>query len=283
MPLLTLAALTLGELTRRRLVLAVFLLTVCAIGATGWGFSRLHLMQCGGRPCGEVQVRLVTSQMVILVTFMFSFVLAIGSAFIAAPAIAADVESGVLLSLLPRPIRRSDIVLGRWLGLTFLVAGYTLVAAGVELMVVWRVTDYAPPHPIRAILCVGGEGIVLLTLALFLSTRLSPITGGVIAVVAFGLAWFGGIAGAIGSAFDYPALVHVGTVMNLILPTDSLWHSAMYNLEPQSVVLLGRSTGMNGNPFFAGAPSPTSLTVWSVAWVLALLVLAVRSFERRDL
>jgi hypothetical protein len=43
---------------------------------------------------------------------------------------------------------------------------------------------------------------VLLTLAIVLSTRISSVAGGAVAVVAFGLAWMAGVLGGIGSAFD---------------------------------------------------------------------------------
>ena len=54
--------------------------------------------------------------------FMFSFVLALGAAFVGAPSIHNDVESGVMLAILPRPVRRSEVVLGKWLGLALLIA-----------------------------------------------------------------------------------------------------------------------------------------------------------------
>ena len=68
------------------------------------------------------------SQILVLVAFMFSFVLAMTAAFLGAPAIAADVESGVAHAMLARPIRRADLVVGRWLGLAVVVVAY---AAGV--------------------------------------------------------------------------------------------------------------------------------------------------------
>src|SRR5262249_38138567 len=79
---------------------------------------------------------------------------------------------------------------------------------------------------------VIGEGIVLMTLALLASTRLAPITGAIIAVVMFGVAWMGGIAAAVGVAFDNVVLANIGVVVGLLLPTDALWRNALYNLEP---------------------------------------------------
>ena len=64
------------------------------------------------------------SQVLILIAFMFSFVLAMSAAFLAAPAIASDVETGTVHAMLARPLRRGELVVGRWLGLSIVVALY---------------------------------------------------------------------------------------------------------------------------------------------------------------
>ena len=111
-PILTFARLTIWEAARRRLLIALVLLTLAIIVATSFGFSRLWTITNGGVPIGEVEVRLIASQLLVVVTFMFSFVLALSSVMVAAPSISGDVESGLVLSLLARPVRRFDVTLG---------------------------------------------------------------------------------------------------------------------------------------------------------------------------
>ena len=77
-----------------------------------------------GTPLPPDQVALLTSQLLIVVTFMYSGVLALSAAVVAGPLISTEVESGLLLSILARPVRRSEIVIGKWLGLATLVAIY---------------------------------------------------------------------------------------------------------------------------------------------------------------
>ena len=59
----------------------------------------------------------------------------------------------------------------------------------------------SPPDPILPIAFLAGQALVLLSLTVLLSTRLPPIAGGAIAVVAYGLAWMAGVLGKIGLAF----------------------------------------------------------------------------------
>jgi len=278
---LTIARLTILEASRRKLLLALAVLTVVVIVLTSWGFSRLPTVK-GVTPA---EVRGAASQLTILVAFMFSGVLALGSTLVAAPSIASDIESGIALAILPRPIRRSELLMGKWLGLALLVTLYAALSGVLEMIGIWLATNYLPPNPAAALAFVAAEGIVLMSLALLLSTRLSPMTGGVIALVFFFVAWIGGIALAIGQVFANDTIINIGVGSRLLIPTDGLWHGAIFYLEPSDFLALARAAGRAraGNPFFADQPLPLTYLAWVVAWLVGLLALANWSFARRDL
>jgi ABC-type transport system involved in multi-copper enzyme maturation permease subunit len=281
MRVLTIARLTILEASRRKLLLALGVLTVVVIVLTSWGFSRLPTMN-GVTPA---EVRLAASQLTILVAFMFSGVLALGSTLVAAPSISSDIESGIALAILPRPIRRSEVLMGKWLGLAGLVTLYAVGSGLLELLGIWLATGYLPPNPVATIAFVATEGIVLMSLALLLSTRLAPMTGGVIALVLFFVAWIGGIALAIGTAFGNDTIINIGVGSRLLIPTDGLWHGAIFYLEPSDILAAARAAGRAraGNPFFADQPLPVTYIAWVVLWLAAVLGLANWSFARRDL
>jgi ABC-type transport system involved in multi-copper enzyme maturation permease subunit len=273
-----------SEAARRKLLLALVVLTILVITLTVWGVSRVDDLRSAGQPLSEAQKKTIVSQLLILVMFMFSWVLSLAAVFIAAPAISGELESGVALAVLARPISRAEYVAGKWLGLVALVLGYGVAAAGVELVAVQAVSGYQPPHPIEFIGFVLAEGIVILTFALMLSTRLAGMVGGVIAAILFGIAWMGGIVGGVGAAFNNATVTHVGTATKLILPTDGLWRGAVWSLEP-SVVIAAQSQlgpGAAANPFFAAEPPPAAYVVWALAWIAAMLALAVWSFRSRE-
>jgi len=155
----------------------------------------------------------------------------------------------------------------------------------VELLGIWLGTSYLPPNPVAALAFVAAEGIVLMTLALLLSTRMAPMTGGVIALVLFFVGWIGGIALAIGQVFDNSTIKNIGVGSRLVIPTDGLWHGAIFYLEPADILSAARAAGRAraGNPFFADAPLSIAYILWVVAWILVVLVAANWSFARRDL
>lgn len=285
--ILRLAALTLREAVRRRLAWALLGLTLRLVAVTGWGFDRfVGLARADG--VSDAQVRLAVSQLLIMVAFMFSSVLAMIAVVFGAPAIAGDVESGVALALLARPLRRSELVLGKWLGLIVIVAIYATVAGAAEIAACAWVTGWIPPQPLEAIAFLVGEGAVLLTLSLALSTRLSMITGGAISVVLFGIAWVLGLLGRFAALFGVESLQQIAAVSQRLLPSDTFWIGATASLEPAAgqmaqggiagTVVVGRF-----GPFsVAGPPAPGELG-WAIAWIGLVLLLAIPLFERREI
>jgi ABC-type transport system involved in multi-copper enzyme maturation permease subunit len=285
-PFLVIARLTIQEASRRRLLLALLILTLVVVGFSAWGFNKITTLQrSDGTPLPPDQVALLTSQLLIVVTFMFSGVLALSAAVVAGPLISSEVESGLLLSMLARPVRRSDVVIGKWLGLAALVAIYAAGAGSMELGAVDWATGYLPPHPVELLIFVGAEGLVLLSVGLMLSTRLSGITAGVIALAAWLMAWIAGVVGDIGTGLQNPALENVGVVSHLILPSDGLWRGAIYAMEPDTLIAAMRALGTAGraNPFAATDPPPTEFLVWVVVWFGLVLGISILSFRRREI
>jgi ABC-type transport system involved in multi-copper enzyme maturation permease subunit len=286
--LFTIAALTLREVVRRRLAAAIGLLTLISVGLTTWGFYKLTtLTDPAGHPIPRAVLMLTLSFLVIFIAYGFSVILAVGASLLAAPAIAGDIESGIALAMLPRPLRRSDLLLGKWLGMTALAIGYTALVVAIELLLIKWVTGYVPPHPVGATVFLAAEAVVMLSFTMLFSTRFSAITAGAIALVLFGLAWISGFVGMIGAQFNNRSITDVTTAISLVLPTDGMWRSAVYNLEPAAVIAAAHTNfgeAVRGaGPFTEAEPPPPAYLVWTGCWIVGVLGLAVWSFNRRDL
>ncbi len=285
-PVIVIARLTVQEASRRRLLLALVILTLIVVGFSAWGFHKITTVnRSDGTPLPPEQVALITSQLLIVVTFMYSGVLALSAAVVAGPLISSEVETGLLLSMLARPLRRSEVVIGKWLGLGVLVAIYAAGSAFLEIAAVDWATGYVPPHPVQLVVFVGAEGLTLLSLGLLLSTRLSGITGGVIALVAWLMAWIGGVVGDIGLSLQNQAVENVGVISHLVLPSDGLWRGAIYAMEPDAFLATLRAAGTvaRANPFSAVDPPPASYLLWVVMWFGLMLLLSIWSFRTREI
>jgi ABC-type transport system involved in multi-copper enzyme maturation permease subunit len=272
-------ALTIHESSRRRVLMALVAMTVLLLGLSAFGFSRLDA-EFSGLTSGET--RLVASIVLNLVMFGLSLIAALGTAFLAGPTLAGEIESGMALSVLARPVRRSAVLVGKWLGLVAFGSGFVVLAGFTQFLIVWATVGYWPPQPVTGLALLAGQTVVLLTLGLLLSTVISPMASGIVAVGLFGATWIAGIVGTIGEVLGNDGVARVGTVSRMVLPTDGLWRGAMHAFQHPTVLSV---YGVDEGPHpFLGESALTSTYVgWVVLWVALVLGLAGMAFQRRDL
>jgi ABC-type transport system involved in multi-copper enzyme maturation permease subunit len=276
------AALTLREASRRRVLLALAVLTVVLLGLSGWGFSRLAA-ESGASTLTSGEARLTASILLNLVMFGFSLIAALGTAFLAGPTLSGETESGIALAVLARPIRRSAFLLGKWLGLVVFGSGFVVLAGLAQCLVVWATVGYWPPQPAAALALLAAQTVVLLTLAVLLSTAVSPMASGVVAVGLFGTTWVAGVVGGLGASLGNDAVGRVGTVSRMLLPTDGLWRGAMHAFQDTSALALFGGEEGEAFPFLSAAPLTATYLAWAGVWVAMVWGLAAASFVRKDL
>lgn len=278
---LTIAGLTLREALRRRVVWALLILTVVLLGLSAWGFSKLIGLNTDLGTMTSGEARLVASLLINLIMFGFSLIAAIGTAFLAGPTLAGEVESGQALAVLARPVRRSAVLFGKWLGLITFGCGYVVLAGLAQLLVVRVVVGYWPPDPVAGLALLAAETITLLTLALLLSSVVSTMASGIIAVGLFGATWVAGVVGGVGHALGNAGVERVGTVSRILLPTDGLWHGAMNAFQdPSALLQMGNNQG--GFPFLSESALTPAYLAWAAVWIAVIWGLTALSFQRRD-
>jgi fumarate reductase subunit C len=78
---------------------------------------------------------------------------------------------------------------------------------------------------------------------------------------------------------------NITTVINLIMPTDALWHATSFYLLPPAAIFasMGQSTSGLDTPFTSAEPVAWTLIVWVVLYCIALPVAATVRFQHRDL
>jgi ABC-type transport system involved in multi-copper enzyme maturation permease subunit len=282
---LVIARLTLQEAASRKLIRVLVILVLVAAGLTAWGLNALvDSARAEGVP--EAAIQVVGAWPVLVITaFMFSFILAMTAGFLAAPAVAGDIESGIAQAMLARPIRRADVIVGRWLGLAVVIAGYAIVSGLLEIAVVTAIAGLGPPDPFVAVGFLAFEALLMLTLALLLSTRLSAVAAGAVTVVAFGLTWMAGVIGSVARALDADAVAATLELSRAILPVDALWQGVRWGLQPPIAMIIASGEFgpvLEANPFYAPGPPSLPAVVGAVVWVAVVLGLAIVSFDRRE-
>jgi Cu-processing system permease protein len=288
---LQIARFTLQEAVSRRLILAGVLISLGYIGLFALGFHFAYDKSLETTTSAEARLSLgvafatLTLFGVYVVNYLASFL----ALFLSVAAVSGEIDSGTLHAVLARPLRRSEFVIGRWLGYAVMIAAYILAMTGLVLLVARLIAGYEVPDPVPALLLMLLEGVLLLTLSLFGSTLMPTLANGIVVFTLLGLAWLAGIIEFVGrllasapNSTGSDTMLNIGTAVSLLLPSDALWRGASYYLEsPSLLAVLGAARG--GIPFFSATPPAMPLVVWSVAYVVVVLSGAVLAFHKRDL
>ncbi len=193
--------------------------------------------------------------------------------------LSGEIATGTVHTLVSKPVRRWEIVLGKALGFALMLSLYLLfMVGGVALVVYTLGGGYVPPNLPLAFGLVWLNGVLMLSLSLMGGARLSTLANGVVVFGLFGVAFVGGWIEQIGAVLGNRTAVDIGILSSLLLPGDALWRLAAAQVQsPLSGSLMG------GSPFSAvSVPSP-AMVMYAVAYAVVMLALAVRAFDQRDL
>jgi Cu-processing system permease protein len=195
--------------------------------------------------------------------------------------LAGEINSGTLQAVAVKPLRRREIVLGKWLGFVILLGLCTVLMIGGVLLVTWLTAGYVPPNPTSGPILMFLEALVFLSVSLLGGTRLSTLANGVLGFGLFGLAFIGAFVSQIGGIMEQlgntgaETAIQIGKVASLIMPSEVLWRRALSDM----------AEGMNPikmMTFGASVPDP-GVVGYALFYAAVLLLLAVVSFQRRDL
>ena len=284
---LTIARFTIHEAVSRKLVLAALVLSAVFLALFALGFAMLYGMiaeEVAQRPAVSDDQELVFAPSILTVLGLYAvhFLSSFLALFLTVNAISGEIDSGTLHAVLARPIRRVEFIVGRWLAYAGMIGAYVGGMAGLIFMIAYAVAGYQPVDaPCTLALMVLGS-VLLLSISLFGSSVLSTLANGVVSFTLFGLAWLGGIVEFIGVLVSNAAMVNLGIVVSLLVPSDGVWKAASYYAQsPVFVVLISAQPA--GMPFFGTAPPTVPFLVWAAVYPLVFLLLAVRAFSSRDL
>ncbi|MGH7759708.1 MAG: hypothetical protein ACREN7_10385 [Candidatus Dormibacteria bacterium] len=98
----------------------------------------------------------------------------------------------------------------------------------------------------------------------------------------------GGIAGAFGQFFHNSAITALGVATYVLIPTDGLWHAAIWAAEPPTLARAESggfdiAFGSGSGPAFISSSGPSvAYLAWVGVWLAALLILGSLSFQTRE-
>lgn len=278
----TMTALTIREAQRRRILWVGLFAAVAFLVIFGLGYHYVLIeieAEMGGTVDGSGldPTRAFSTFLVIAGLYVVHFLGIALAALLSAGTLSGEVESHTIETLLTKPVRRWQVVLGKWAGFVIIILVYmTVMMAGILLIARLR-SGLVLSNVLSGLALVFLSALTMLSVTMLGGTRLSTLANGAVAFTLFGLAFLGGWIEQIGAVLRNEVAVDIGIVSSLLNPADALWRRS---------ILFWRSgdTGLNlPGPFIVlSEPSPL-MTQYAIFYTVILLVLALWSFSRRDL
>jgi ABC-2 type transport system permease protein len=275
---------TLRECGRRRVFIVVPVATVgfLALYALGAHYAFRSTEGEIGTPVGLVDARALTGATLVGLSMFVSLFL--GSAlgiFLSFSAVRGDAEQGLLQPLVVRPVARTGLLLGRFLGASILCAGYVVFLYAASVVITGTIGGWWPSPVALPGLSLAAGVVVVIALTLLGSVFLSALPNGIAMFMVYGAGLMAGLLGQLGDVLSSPTLETTGEVASWILPFEALYQAGLYSLTSSAtgltrvIVQLGPLGGAQA----AGWP----LAVWAIAYVAAVGGGALLAFSRRDL
>jgi len=276
--LLTIARLTLHEAVRRRILVAAALCGVAFLILFGIAFHFIVLDQPERNLAEILQRRAIIAAFTLVGLYATNFLTVMTAVLLPVDTLSGEIASGVMQTIASKPIRRSSIVLGKWLGFAMLILGYLVLLAGGVLTIAKLRAGVLPPNLHIGLPLMMLEALLLLTVSIAGGTRFSTVTNGVLAFGLYGLAFLGGWVEQIATFTNNPTVSTIGTVASLIMPSESMWQLAAYNMQPP----IARAIGAGPFSMFGVVPTP-AMVMWAAGYILVLMAIALRYFSKRPL
>ena len=272
--------LTFLESVRRRIAIAAFILGLAFLILYGIGFH----YTCKSFPSknGPREMLIKNQVFNFLSTaglYAVNFLTLAMGALIASDTLAGEIASGTIQTIVSKPLRRSEIVWGKWLGFAVLLAIYLFFMAGGVMGIVYLRSGYQMRHIFAGAGLIYLESLLIMTISLACSSTFSTLATGGTVFGLYGLGFIGGWVEQIGATLKNQIAVNIGIFSSLIIPSEALWKRAAYELASPVV----RSLGIAAGPFGAvSVPNPLMI-VYACLYLIAMLAIAIRQFSRRDL
>lgn len=280
MPILVIAKITLQEGIRKKAVLGGVLLAAAFLALYGLGMyfvmRDLNVPESFVNP--DVFRDAVSGQLLAAALNVAGMLTALVAIFTSAGAIATEVEQNTFHAIIPKPLMRWQVLVGKCCGLGAMSAAFAIVTTVALLLLTWIFAGFFSWSGLQSALLLGLLGVLLSCVTVCASSLLSTLTAGVTVIMLYGLAMVGGMVEQLGMLLDNQVMQNIGIISSLLLPSDALWRMAAQRLNVQELAILA-----GGGPF-VGSSQPTAIMfIWALVYITLAVLIGARAFARKDL
>ncbi|HEX8726333.1 MAG TPA: ABC transporter permease [Gemmatimonadaceae bacterium] len=267
---------TLREAVRRKILWTALIAGALLLGVFAVAM-RLQVQEFQGRAMSPFVRYQVEAGMLMIGLYTCDLLAVVLTILTSIDTIAGEIGSGTIHAIATKPIARWQILVGKFLGFLAMVVAYVAVTFAATIWVAHATTGVLPEHPVRGFALIVFECAVALALTFMFGTWFSTLTNGVLVLGLQGVAFMGGWLEQVSGFSQSVHIVTLGVASSLLMPGESLWRRAAYEMQTQLAGSLSFSP-------FANVSIPSLLAVgYAGVYFAVALGVAIWHFQRRDL
>lgn len=277
------ARLTFREAIRRRIVLTGLILGLIFLVIFSIGFHMIYsaiLIEAndgGANAMSRVWQAEAANFLLMAGLYAVAFLSVAMGALLSADTLAGEISSGTIQTIVTKPIRRSDVVLGKWLGFAGLLGLYSLLMSGGIVLSIYLQAGYLANNLLAGLSLIYLEALLVMTVALACSSAMPALATGGLVFGLYGLAFIGGWIEQIGAVFRNQTAVQVGIVTSLLIPTEAIWRRATFEMQAPL------SAALQMTPFTTLSVPSTAMILYAILYLVVALAAAINTFQHRDI
>lgn len=199
--------------------------------------------------------------------------------------VSSELENGTILTILTKPIRREEYILGKYLGTAVLVILYSLLLY-IAVIIISTVSKISIVETFGVVALSKGflffilQPLTILSLALYGSTKFKTLNNGILIMSIYILGLMGGVMEQIGVYINNDSLSTIGIISSLISPFEITYRKMISTIFTS----LGSFNLLTG---FGIPGKSTTPSVWMMVYVCVYLLffifMSIKGFIKKDI
>lgn len=280
----TIALSTFKEIYRKRIFHFITLLTILYLILLGIIFN--FMSKEIPKNTGIIDVVLNISSVISVLGFYFSSMLvAFLTVMLSIGVVSSELESGTILTILTKPIKRREYILGKYLGTALLIISYSAILY-IAVIIISTISTVSIIKTFGVFTLAKGflffilQPLTILALSLYGSTKFKTLNNGILTIAIYLLGTIGGVMEQIGALTNNNSLSTIGIISSLISPFEVIYRKMISTIFSS----LGSFNLLDGFGMLNQSTAPSRwMIVYVFAYLLFFILMSIKGFNKKDI
>jgi len=280
----TIALSTFKEIHRKKIFLFISILTILYLILLGFILKKMG--ESINQVDGLVNAVLNLSSTISMIGFYFSSML-VGflTVMLSIGIVSSELENGTILTILTKPIRRGEYIMGKYIGTALLVIIYSafLYIAVIIISTLSKISiveTFGIAALFKGFLFFILQPLTLLAVCLYGSTICRTVINGIFVIGLYMLGLIGGLIEQAGAFTNNSTLSAIGIISSLISPFEVIYRKMTFTIFS--------TLGSLSNLTSFGMPgASTRPSIWMMVYVciylMFFILLSIKGFRKKDI